>query len=126
MDLPPEEKDLPDEYALSIFRIAQEALNNAAQHGEADQVNVSLSIEEERVVLDIRDDGTGFSPPSDWHDLPEEDHYGLLGMRERAEAIGAELDIESAPGDGTQVQLRSRLDAVGSSPPQEDSAPIPA
>jgi len=101
--------DRPDEYALSVFRVAQEAMNNAVQHGAANHLRVQLQCPDHAVELEVRDDGRGFAPPDDWHDLAEQDHYGLLGMRERAEAIDAQLDIESAPGDGTQVRLRSTM-----------------
>jgi len=111
LNLPEECPSLSDDHALPVFRIAQEAMNNATQHGQADCIQVRLECDEETLELDIQDDGEGFVPPDDWHALPEEDHYGLLGMRERAEAIGARLEIDSARGDGTQVRLRSAMDA---------------
>jgi signal transduction histidine kinase len=116
---------LPDEYALSVFRIAQEAMNNAAQHGQATHIQMKLKCDNSTLRLEVQDDGTGFSPPDDWHTLAEEDHYGLLGMRERAGAIGATLDIDSAPGSGTRVGLQSAMDA---SPTADDLAesPLPA
>jgi len=115
-DLPDDCGSLSDAHALAIFRIAQEALNNAVQHSNADRVRMRLRCPDDTVELTIRDDGDGFSPPTDWHALAEADHYGLLGMRERAEAIDAEVDIDSAPGDGTQVRLRSPTDASAPSP----------
>lgn len=118
---------MPDDYALSIFRIAQEAMNNAVQHGEADHLQVALEGPDDVISLSVRDDGTGFALPEDWHALAEEDHYGLLGMRERAEAIDATLDIESAPGDGTHIRLRGSIEAF--SPPEHaanPAAPSPA
>lgn len=126
LDLADEVGPLPDEYALALFRVAQEALNNAAQHGNATRVEVWLHCGD-TVELTIQDDGDGFTPPSDWHDLAEQDHYGLLGMRERAEAIGADLEIESRPGDGTQVRLRStRAVSTTEAEGSEQDAPIPA
>jgi two-component system sensor histidine kinase DegS len=125
-DLAEECGPLPDDYALSIFRVAQEALNNAAQHGDASYVRVRLQCRDRTVELDVQDDGDGFPLPSDWHDLAEQDHYGLLGMRERAEAIGAELDIESAPGDGTRVRLRCSVGAPSAASASEAGAPVPA
>ena len=118
---------MPDEYALSVFRIAQEAMNNAVQHGEAARVEVTLDCPDDTVALSIQDDGTGFALPDDWHALAEEDHYGLLGMRERAEAINATLDLESAPGDGTHIRLRGSIEAF--SPPEHaatQAPPVPA
>lgn len=97
---------LPDEFALALFRIAQEAMNNAAQHGQARHLDIQFHCEDRTVELEIRDDGTGFELPEDWHTLADEDHYGLLGMQERAEVIGADLDVDSAPGKGTRVRVR--------------------
>ena len=116
---------LPDEYALSVFRIAQEAMNNAAQHGQATHIQMELKCDNRTLHLEVRDDGDGFTPPDDWHALAEQDHYGLLGMRERAGAIGAALDIDSVPGNGTRVCLQSAMDA---SPTADDlvESPLPA
>ena len=117
---------IPDDHALAVFRVAQEALNNAAQHGEASRVQVQLRCTDDAVTLIIQDDGTGFAPPADWHALAEEDHYGLLGMRERAEAIGADLDIDSTPGTGTRVHLHGSMDASRSASGADRGAPVPA
>lgn len=95
----------PDTFSLSVFRVAQEATNNAVQHGDATNIWVELECENETVHLQIEDDGEGFDPPADLHDLAAHDHYGLLGMQERADAIGAQLDIDSTPGNGTRIQL---------------------
>ena len=125
MDLADDCGPIPNEYALAFFRVAQEALNNAAQHGDASQVQVRLRCADDTVDLVVRDDGDGFVPPADWHDLAEQDHYGLLGMRERAEAVGADLDIDSAPGAGTQVRLRCSM-APARVPDADPSACVPA
>jgi len=125
MDLADDCGPIPDEHALAFFRVAQEALNNAAQHGDASQVQVRLRCADDTVDLVVRDDGDGFVPPADWHDLAEQDHYGLLGMRERAEAVGADLDIDSAPGAGTQVRLRCSM-APARVPDADPSACVPA
>ncbi len=122
-----DERSIPEEHALPLFRIAQEAMNNAVQHGTAQHVSVQIRAEEDDLELEIQDDGDGFTPPDDWHALAEGDHYGLLGMRERAEAIGAELDIESAPGTGTRVHLRcTREEGVpNSGSPSPAASPSP-
>jgi signal transduction histidine kinase len=120
-DLPDDGGPLSDALALALFRVAQEALNNAVQHGNADRVQLQLRCLDDAVELDIRDDGDGFVPPDDWHALAEEDHYGLLGMRERAEAVGAAFDVDSTPGDGTRIRLRSTVNA-----PATASEPAPA
>lgn len=101
----------PETFALSLFRVAQESTNNAVQHGNATNIRVNLECEGPTVVLEIRDNGGGFAPPEDLHDLADQDHYGLLGMQERADAIGATLDIDSTPGEGTCIRLRGSTDA---------------
>lgn len=111
LDLPGGEPTVPDAVALSLFRITQEAMNNAVQHGGADHIWVRFQWDDGQVNLDITDDGVGFAPPDEWHALASEDHYGLLGMQERAEAIGADLDIDTGPGDGTRVQVEGRVRA---------------
>lgn len=126
MDLVDDCGPIPDEHALAFFRVAQEALNNAAQHGDASRVQVRLRCTDDTVDLTVRDDGEGFVPPADWHDLAEQDHYGLLGMRERAEAVGADLDIDSAPEAGTQVRLHCSMASSHSVPDADPSASVPA
>ncbi len=84
----------------SLFRIAQEALMNAARHASATRVVVALAERDGRVILTVRDDGVGFdldAPATD------PDHWGLKNMRERARAIGGNLHVETAPGAGTRV-----------------------
>lgn len=91
---------LPPEVKVALYRIAQEALNNMAKHAGASQATVSVHGEPQRVKLRISDDGRGFDPSY----VPP-DHLGLGIMRERAEAVGATLRIESQPGQGTQVEV---------------------
>jgi signal transduction histidine kinase/HAMP domain-containing protein len=91
---------LPPEVKVALYRIAQEALNNIAKHSGASQATVSVHGEPQRVKLRISDDGRGFDPGY----VPP-DHLGLGIMRERAEAVGANLRIESQPGQGTQVEV---------------------
>lgn len=109
MDLAEIEEDLSKEISLAFFRVGQEAINNAVQHGKADLISVDLSQNSDHLVLNVTDDGCGFSPPDDWHDFAGEDQFGLLGMRDRAESIGASIQIESQPGEGTKVTLEHTL-----------------
>lgn len=87
----------------TFFRIAQEALNNAAKHAEAGQVTLSLSMDDEVVRMVISDDGVGFDPSYGQEIDEEKFGWGLLTMNERAEAVGANCQIESRPGEGTRV-----------------------
>ena len=94
--------DAPAEVQQSIYRIAQEALANVVDHAQAENVYVNLKQGRSLIQLVIRDDGCGFDPSSAEH----QNHYGLLGMRERAEMIGGKLSVESQPGQGTRVSFR--------------------
>jgi PAS domain S-box-containing protein len=91
---------LPPEMQIALYRITQEALNNIAKHARASQATVELRCQPDRVELCISDDGRGFEPSSI---SPE--HLGVGIMRERAKAIGAELEIESQLGGGTQLMV---------------------
>lgn len=86
-----------------IFRIAQEALNNITQHALATTATVSLNYEPTQLTLTIIDNGRGFAPTV--KKQSSRGHFGIQGMRERAETIGAALSITSSPGHGTQVRL---------------------
>jgi signal transduction histidine kinase len=83
----------------ALYRIALEALGNAARHAEASQVTVRLAGDDNQVVLEVSDDGVGFTP-----ERPLPGRLGLRSMRERAELLGGTLDIRSAPGAGTLVR----------------------
>jgi two-component system, NarL family, sensor histidine kinase UhpB len=91
--------DPDDDVQLVVYRVAQEALTNAARHSEADRIEVLLRRAGEGVELEVRDDGRGFAFEQSERGL------GIAGMRERALLIGAELTIESRPGEGTSVRL---------------------
>ena len=82
----------------AVYRIAQEALHNALRHSGAAEIKISISRTVRRVVLEIADDGRGFTPGGPATGL------GLASMRERATAIGATLTITSAPGAGSRVR----------------------
>jgi signal transduction histidine kinase len=102
------EPTLSDEAANTLFRIAQEALNNVERHAQAQHAWVKLACgEREQAVLTIRDDGVGFdvSDLDDDSDDRDADRYGLRGMRERAELIGAHLRLDSVVGRGTTVTV---------------------
>jgi two-component system, NarL family, sensor histidine kinase FusK len=94
-----QEKRLPIEIEIALFRIVQESLTNVALHAQASHVDVLISRSETRVVAMIEDDGVGFElSPS-----VMENTLGLFGMRERVEMLGGTLTVESSPGKGTTV-----------------------
>jgi signal transduction histidine kinase len=99
--------DLPVDVKVALYRIAQEALNNVAKHADATQVMVTLQFRTDCVNLRIRDDGYGFELDS----VPP-DSLGLGIMRERAQAIGAGLNIESELGKGTAIEAEWRREGV--------------
>jgi len=93
---------LEPEAQLTVFRIVQEALGNSAKHARARQVKVSLRVADDRLEVEIHDDGRGFEDPD-----PDTDRVGLglSGMLDRAYHAGGTLRVDSHPGEGTRVTL---------------------
>jgi signal transduction histidine kinase len=96
---------VPEETALAIYRIAQEALHNAIQHADASEIAVRLTQYPDRLRMTITDDGRGIPNGTDFRRFVAEGHLGLAGMRERAAMICGTLDVQSAPDYGTIVIL---------------------
>lgn len=86
-----------------ILMVVREAVTNAGSHGRPNSISISIQRVDQRLLFRIVDDGIGFNVDAAL--LSAEDHYGILGMHERAEAIGADLKISSAQGAGTTVSL---------------------
>ena len=99
------ERRLSREVELALYRIAQEALNNVVHHAKADQVRLQISFDKE-ITLEVTDNGTGFTVPKSPTEFAPKGHFGLLGMRERADLIGARLDVQSEAGKGTKLSVR--------------------
>jgi signal transduction histidine kinase len=91
---------LPPRHATEVLRVAQEAIGNVRKHAHAENLWVSLESDGAVLRLEVADDGVGNAGPRDRH-------WGLQGMRERAHAVGAALEVSSRPGGGTVVILRS-------------------
>lgn len=91
---------LPAEVQVALYRICQEGLSNVAKHAKASEVTLELHYEGETVALHLTDNGRGF----DLAQVPS-GHFGLVMMRERAEAVGADLAIRSQLGHGTEIML---------------------
>jgi signal transduction histidine kinase len=90
--------------AQEISRIAEEALFNAHRHAEAKQINLTISYGPKALIVAIKDDGNGIDPEV----LAKGErtgHFGLPGMRERAERLGGGLQVDSAPGAGTRIEV---------------------
>ncbi|HEY7163760.1 MAG TPA: ATP-binding protein [Candidatus Binatia bacterium] len=114
-DLTTEEVDLPVECGTSVFRILQECLTNVARHAEAASVEIRLQKSDGDVVLRVHDDGKGFPLQSQ----SQATSLGLVGMRERAYALGGTFEMESAPGHGTTVTVRIPCSRNGAESAQE-------
>lgn len=97
----PDVNEYPAEVQQCVYRIAQEALANVAHHAQASQTEVVLKQEQGQLHLIISDDGRGFDPGR----FEDEHHYGLRGMRERADMIGAALSVQSQIGKGTCISF---------------------
>ena len=91
--------------ATAVFRIIQESLVNIGKHARASRVKVSIGREDGVLTVGVFDDGIGFSPEG----RRKPDSFGLLGVRERTSLLGGELEIKSAPGQGTRVAVRIPL-----------------
>ena len=110
---PAERLPLEDETEEELFRLVQEAVHNSVKHAGASRIDIILSADEASLLIEIVDDGTGFDP-----EVPRSGTIGLTTMRERAERLGGELTIDSAPGRSTTVRvlvpdaLTGRPDAV--------------
>ena len=91
-------------YELAIFRVVQEALQNIRKHSRATAVRMGLGWADGALVVTIEDNGVGFDPERAGQGTAR--HFGLLTMRERAEVVGATLDVASSPGRGTRVELK--------------------
>ena len=98
---------VPRDLALCVYRVAQEALQNAVKHAQADRVDLTLNADLEFLDLEVRDFGRGFDPAAG---RPRAG-LGLASMEERVRLVGGELFISSSPGQGTSIQVRGPLPA---------------
>jgi two-component system sensor histidine kinase UhpB len=95
---------LPPEVEIAAFRIVQEAVTNVVRHAEARRVDVVLRGAAERLEIEVRDDGKGLDARDAAGRPGGGVHLGLPGMRERAQALGGNVTLESAPGGGTTLR----------------------
>ena|SRR5690625_1512936 len=97
-----DERRLDSNYEVAIFRLIQEALQNALNHAEANNISVSIEMVPNQINLLIKDDGIGFEEDEE---KEKEDSFGLVGMRERVELLDGKLSIISQKGQGTTVRI---------------------
>jgi signal transduction histidine kinase/ligand-binding sensor domain-containing protein len=98
-----ESRPLPEQTEQHLLRIAQEAVTNAVKHARASQVDIHLQMAQRKLSLRVADNGRGFEQDEAFSEVGG--HFGLLGMRERAERLGGELHLHSQPGQGTEVAV---------------------
>jgi len=101
-----QERRLPREVELSLYRIAQEALTNVVKHSEATNADLQINFGPQDIVLEVTDNGIGFDVPKSPTDLAPNGDFGLLGIHERVDLIGARLELVSAKDKGSQLTVR--------------------
>jgi PAS domain S-box-containing protein len=106
-----EAERLPAAVETALYRAVQEAMTNVVRHAHATRVDVLVEHRGDRVLVMVEDDGAGFEPGQ----VPTGSHFGLIGLRERAETLGGSLTVESTPGAGTTVVVE-----VSSADPHPD------
>jgi signal transduction histidine kinase len=99
------ERGLPEETAIALFRIAQEALRNVWRHSGANRAEITVQFDEEITRLTVSDNGRGFGLPDKIGDLAKGGKLGLTGMQERAQLVGGTLTVQSQPDKGTSVTV---------------------
>ncbi|ARI76516.1 sensor histidine kinase [Halobacillus mangrovi] len=94
------ERRLESKYEVALFRLIQEAVQNAIKHANASTIHVKMDMNYEAVKIIVKDDGDGFDPS-----VKKDKSFGLVGMRERVDMLEGELTIDSSPGEGTIVTI---------------------
>jgi signal transduction histidine kinase len=113
LEVPPSDSRYDPQLEQHVFRIVQQACENALRHGHSKNIRIYGDLNPDRVHLTVEDDGVGFPSGEhlDLNQLLAAKHYGLVGMHERADLISAQLKIKSSPGTGTIVSVICSLDA---------------
>ena len=110
---------LPSEIEVTLYRIAQDALTNVARHAQATEASLRLEFDDEEVRLGVSDNGVGMDVTEAQRAAAEGRGWGLAGIEERLELLEGEIDLESPPGGGTELEARIPLHRT-SDPPQID------
>jgi PAS domain S-box-containing protein len=101
------EHRLPEEVAIALFRITQEALRNVWRHSGATRAEITIDFSDRWTRITVNDNGKGFQVPQKMSDLAKQDKLGLAGMQERAQLVGGTLTVQSQPGKGTTVTVEA-------------------
>ena len=105
-----QEKRLPPQVEIALFRIVQEAITNIVRHARAESTYVSLEFKDNGIAVQVEDDGIGFDLSRVFSPAGARDAVGLLGMKERAELLGGTLTIDTKPAGGTRVAVEIPVD----------------
>lgn len=100
----PEDTRLPAEIELAVYRVVQESLANVVRHAKAEHVTASLSLSDDELIVEIRDDGIGFDEEAR-RSAAARGHLGLVGIRERVHSLGGELQVVTRRAEGTTVRI---------------------
>ncbi len=109
LDVMDDDRILSDEASLALFRIYQAGMNNIVRHSGATKVWIIYKMEQDAFLLELRDNGKGFDFAGDFTHLTRNGHFGMVGMKERAEAIGGEFFLSSEPDKGTTIVVKGPL-----------------
>jgi signal transduction histidine kinase len=100
------ERRLDAPVELALYRIIQEALRNITRHSGATLASIQITFQTNRIEIAIEDNGKGFTVPRSPAEFAPNGHFGLLGMFERADLIGGEIQVFSSPGQGTHLVVK--------------------
>jgi len=103
-------KGLPPELEITAFRVVQEAVNNVIRHAEATRATVTVGNRNGELELSVKDDGHGFDVDDTLERATGGTALGLLGMQERVRALGGKIEIDSAPGRGTEIRVHMPME----------------
>ena len=98
-------QEVTPDMSTALFRIVQESLNNIRQHASASKLTMGLKFTDSNVSITIQDNGKGFALPEHISSLGSKGKFGLIGLHERAQSIGAKLEIKTHPGHGTEIKI---------------------
>ena len=98
-------KLIPENIRIALYRIYQQAMANIVRHAQASKVKVEFTFDDTVARLDITDNGKGFIVPKNWIGFTRQGHFGLAGAAERIETLGGTFEVNSHPGDGTNIHV---------------------
>jgi len=99
------QRRLPEEVAIALFRITQEALRNVWRHSGATSAEITVEFDDSKARITVSDNGKGFNLPEKIGDLAKDGKFGLAGMQERAQLVGGTLTVQSQPDKGTSITV---------------------